>query len=221
MSDFGIPNTPANRALSATVHSRIRADLTHLKATATFWRLLGLGGFLLLTGLGVGAAFYGYAHITDRTAQAAKDDLAAALVTALNTVTLKTDGTVKLADTTVKLDASGASVRLDTGGAFMRPTERQLVPSAQPQSQAKTVTNFTIFKNVQFGSGIVSTGWAFHSSDDEKPSRQYCYYLIDSTDVNNVSVRYNLAVDGTPITNPRGYPINIQDALPNCVWFGG
>jgi hypothetical protein len=140
MSTFGMANIPDNRSLMATVGSRIRADARMLAATATFWRLLGFGSFLLLTGIGVGIGSFGYSYITDQ--RATMDKLTTAITDALNKVTLKTDGTVKLTDGTVKLDTKGASVRLDTSG-LPRPNAQQLNPTAQPQSQAKVVTDYT------------------------------------------------------------------------------
>jgi hypothetical protein len=228
--NFGIPNTAMNRALASTVASRIGADAKMVAATAAFWRLLGLGGLLLLAGAGAGLAFYGYSYATDQ--RAANDRLATALADALNKVTLKTDGSVKLDSTgsTVKLDSHAAAVALDTRGGVVRldssglagsrPTEQQLAPDAKPVSNAKPVTDYTVFKTVQFGEGEVVTGWTFKSSEDSLPSRQYCYYTHESTTDDNMSLRYNIAIDGTRMPSGRGMPVNIEQAFANCVWFG-
>ena len=176
MSTFGITNNPNNHALMATVGARIKADARMLAATATFWRLLGFGGLLLLGGIGVGLASFGYSYVTDQRATMAK--VTTALADALNKVTLKTDGTVKLApDSTVKLDTKGASVRLDPSG-MPRPTPQQLAPDTLPQSRAKVVTDFSVFKIVNFGEGAVITGWGYDSSADAAPSEQLCYYTV-------------------------------------------
>jgi hypothetical protein len=207
--------------LASTVASRIGADAKMVAATAAFWRLLGLGGLLLLAGAGAGLACYGYAYATDQ--RAAANRLSAALADALNKVTLRTDGSVKLDSTgsAVGLDTSGAVVRLDTSGlAGFRPTERQLGADSKPDSNARPVTNYTVFKTIQFANGEVVTGWNFRSSEDGTPSHQYCYYTLESGTDDNVSLRYNIAIDGTRVPSGRGIPVDIEQAFANCVWFG-
>jgi hypothetical protein len=164
----------------------------------------------------VGLASFGYSYVTDQRAPMAK--VTTALADALNKVTLKTDGTVKLAsDSTVKLDTKGASVRLDPSG-MPRPTPQQLAPDTLPQSRAKVVTDFSVFKIVNFGEGAVITGWDYDSSADAAPSEQLCYYTVSTTE--NASNRYNIAKNGTAYPRAPGFPANQQQAVANCVWFG-
>lgn len=231
MNSFGIPNTPANRALASTVDSRIRADARQVAANAAFWRLLGLGAFLLLTGIGVGAAFFGYSYATDT--RAAEGRLATAIANALDRVTLKLnpdstvkvnpDSTVKLnPDSTVKLDTTGAIVRLDTRGAILgHPTDQQLGVNTRPESNAKSVTDFTIFKHIPFGHGVVVSGWVFNSNQDATPAAQFCYYTTGGINGDqNMSMRYDLGKNGVKVASVPGIPVNLDQAFSNCVWFG-
>jgi hypothetical protein len=236
MTPFSVPNTPVNRALAATVDARVRAETRKTTAAAAFWTLLGWGCLALLIGLGAGAACFGYATITD---QRATTTLAGALADALRGITLKTDGTVTLDSTgsVVKLDSTGAVVRLDTkntavaldtrsatvrlntSGAEMRPTEQQLGFNAMPKSNAKPVTDFTVFHTVDFGSGTVVTGWKFRSNEDTKPSGQFCYYgQASETDI-NMGLHYNIGRDGVKVPSVKGIPVNLDQAFANCVWF--
>lgn len=221
--NYSVPNNPMNRSLVSTVTSRINADARMIAATATFWRLLGIGSLLFLVGMGIGAAFYGYSFVTDE--RAAQGTLTTALVNALNKVTLKTEGTVK-ADGTVKLDATGATVKLDPAGAtdVPRPTQQQLQPPTQTNPTVKPVTNYTVFKTVAFQQGSVVTGWSFNGNDDKRPSHQFCYYTkhLDTDDA--TSMRYDIAFDGVMVDRKdnrqfSGLPFDAASAFVNCVWF--
>jgi len=195
-------------------------------------RGLGIGALLLLAGVGLGAALYGYSYATDQ--RAAMNKLSASIADALNKVTLKADGTVKLADGTVKLDGTGSTVRLDTTGSTvrldtsglaseMRPTPQQMQPDARPPSDAKPVTNYTIFKIVKFGQGNVFTNWNFRSSNDPAPWQQYCYYMQGSTDDSHAATKYDIAWDRVLVAPGPNFPVgvDIQQAFNNCVWWPG
>jgi hypothetical protein len=221
--NYSVPNTPMNRALASTVTSRLNADARMIAATATFWRLLGIGGLLLMVGMGVGVACYGYSYVTDQ--RAAMGTLTTAMVDALNKVTLKTEGTVK-ADGTVKLDATGAVVKLDTGDVnnLLRPTERQLQTTAQTTANVKPVTNYSVFKTVTFQQGAVVTGWSFNGNDDKRPSHQFCYYTKQLDTDNATSMRYDIGEDGVMVDRKdgrqfSGLPFDVASAFANCVWF--
>ncbi|MBV8906370.1 MAG: hypothetical protein JOZ22_22250 [Acidobacteriia bacterium] len=159
--------------------------------------------------------------------------MAAAFTEALEHATI---GGVKLIvpDKEIKLDASNATVRLDSAAIvrldpaarvaisnpeIFRPTERQLGGENQTQP-GKVVTNFTVFKSVTFGSGAVDTGWNYDSSDQNAPSSQYCYYIQPR---DGGDVRVSVAKDGHLIPNNLGAVFGLNDRLAaaNCVWFNG
>src|SRR4051812_8974557 len=86
----------------------------------------------------------------------------------------------------VKLDTAGAIVKLDPNAKIdvtrsetfiPRPTPEQLKSEAAPSSKAAVVTNYTVFKTVQYKDGQVITGWTFASNEETAPNAQYCYYL--------------------------------------------
>lgn len=225
---IGITNSPMNSALASTVSARIRADSRMISAKSAFWWLLGIGGLMLMVGVGVALGIYAYSYATDHHAT----QLADAVAAALDRVTLKTDGKVVLNTdgASVRLDSSGATVGLDTRGATVRldasglptswrPTEQQLGTNTRPQSNAKVVTNYTVFKAVKFGDGSVHTGWNFKSSEDISPTAQFCYYYRGSNTDDNMGMKYDIGINGYKVTSARGLPVNLDAAFANCTWF--
>ena len=235
-------NTPPNRALAQAVNSRINADAVMLTAKSTLWRLTGVGTMLALLGVGVGAALFGYSYVHDPRSSVEK--MATAFSEALEKTSLKTTGEVRLDPTAqvalkdgavvdieptarVKLDANGVVVKLDPNAKINagtqtvpQPTIGQLKPDASPPSNAKVVTNYTVFKAVAYEKGFVSTGWTFTSSEESAPDYEYCYYA--KTVETNLAFRLDLAKNGTmlpQIKADRGF--EAAKAASNCVWFNG
>ena len=203
-----LPNTAENRVLASTVNARIRSDARLLNARAGLYRLAGIGILCCLGGVGIGAAFYGYSYTNDPTFPTAK--VANTVAEALSKVTFKTEGTVKLdPDSTVGL---GGRSEVPT------PTAAQLGAGATPDSKAAVLTNFTVFKNVPFGSGQVVTGWNFTSSDQKSPSHQYCYYSEQLDGTSKVTV--DLGENGRALPQAKARSnVDPVIAYSNCVWF--
>ena len=192
---FDVPNTPANAATAAAVNARLDADASLNRAKARTWTLAGIGGLLTLVGIGVGAVIAGYrAHVE--------------LVS----------GKVQLEDTALRLD--NPTVRLDTSGATVRLDASSLprAPATQPQSGAKAVVNYIIFHQVDFADGTVESGWEYRSSEDAAPQRQFCHYRTHPNATTGVEQSWTIAEDGKPVTlTPPGF--DVTSALRNCVWF--
>jgi hypothetical protein len=204
-----LPNTSENRVLASAVNARIKSDARLLNARATLYRLAGVGLLCALAGAGIGAAFYGYSYTNDPTYPTAK--VANAVAEALQKVTFKTEGTVKL-DPESTLAAGGPRSEIPT------PTPAQLGAGAQPESKAAVLTNFTVFKNVPYGSGQVVTGWNFTSSEQKNPTHQYCYYSeqIDGTS----KVTIDLGENGRALPQAKARTsVDPAIAYSNCVWF--
>jgi hypothetical protein len=243
-----IEPTPGNRALAAAVNSKIKADARIINAKSAIWLLGGIGVMCALIGVGIGAAFFGYSYAHDPRTSVAK--MADAIAQALDKTTLKTTGEVALKDATVKLDATGTTVKLDATGTtlkldasgttvkldpnatveisnglkveYARPTVEQLRPGAQPHTQAKVVTNFTVFKSVDFEQGYVVTGWSFANSEQTAPDHQYCYFEQSVGALSHRSIRITLAYDGVMLPQLKGSEeFDPNRAAMNCVWFGG
>ena len=138
-------------------------------------------------------------------------------------MTLKADGTLKL-DTvgaTVRLDTSNSTVRLVSSGvsSLTRPTPQQLQGDNRPPSNAKPVTNYTIFKKVEFGKGAVWTGWEFQSNEDAAPYQQGCYYMEGGDNDFNASIKYDIGWNYAMTPPKRDLPIDVAQAFQSCVWF--
>jgi hypothetical protein len=246
-----VPSTPHNDALAHAVNGRIAADARLITARSALVRLGGIGAMVGLASLGLGAgagaAFFGYSYITDATTSTEK--VATAMTTALERSTIRTTGEVKVTpDSVVKLDPNAtvgvdpegkvallvppdATVKLEPNAkitvnvpntAVPRPSTEQWTGRNQPQTNAKVVTNFTIFKFVDYKNGTVATGWDFESSEQSVPKTEFCYYNQQAPGGEGVSFRVDLAVDGRlrPQTRSRG-ELNVIDAARHCIWFNG
>lgn len=207
------PGTPENVALAQHVNGRLRAEARIVAARAFLFRALGFGSFAALAGIGAGAAFYGYASMHE--VQGAADKLAAALITALSDVTLKTKGEVTLTDNTLRLEGG-----VPKGGG--RPDVAALTTN-QGKSEAPATTairtSFTVFKTVPYLDGSIVTGWNF-KGDEAKPEKQYCYVTRpqsfgDGTTSNQTTV----AIDGQVLPQPARSEVNFAVIARNCVWF--
>lgn len=216
--------TDKNSSLASAVNNRIRADGSMIAAKSVMWRLIGIGALCLMAGCGIGAALFGYAYVTDSRTSAEKmaTAFAAALDHAnLGTVRFNPESVVKLdPNATVKVDPN-ASLKVDASAVHMtadvpHPSERQYTGG----SNAKVVTNYTIFKTVKYGTGAVMTGWEFTSSEQDRPTSQFCYYAAPTAD-GVTSVHIALAKDGQylPIAQNNNANVDAAAAFQQCIWF--
>ena len=204
-----LPATKDNRVLANAVNARIKSEARILNAKAAFYRLAGLSLVCAMTGVGIGAALYGWTYGRQPVIQA--EQVANAVAAAMSGLTLKAEGTVKL-------DPESTLALAQKPPEAPRPTASQLGAGATPASQAAVATNFTVFKNVPFGSGQVVTGWNFTSSEQKTPQHQYCYYSeqIDGTS----KMTIDLGENGRPaaISKTRSGMDPVL-GYANCVWF--
>ncbi|SFL47454.1 hypothetical protein [Methylobacterium pseudosasicola] len=203
--------TPENVALAQQVNSRLRADSSYVAARAFLFRALGFGAFACLTGIGVGAAAYGWATLNQFDTAAEK--IAAAMQAALSDVTLKTKGEVTLTDNTLKLEGLPK-----LGGGTPTPTKAQLGSDAAPASKAAVNTTFTVFKQVPYLDGQIVTGWNFKDNADQ-PYQQYCYFSRRSNESKGqVEIKIDLAMDTKTLPQPQKSDVNLEILARNCVW---
>jgi hypothetical protein len=224
--------------LAVALNSRLNAESRITNSAGFFWLCAGAAISIVLIGLGVAAALYGYSSLL--SAKPAADEIATALTQAFQHADLKAtvSGKMSLVPTELKL-AKGQTVRLEDGatvgvdpnssvrviGDFKvdmpQPSKEQLQLNATTKSDELPFTSYTIFKDAAYGSGTVETGWDFDLSDTTKPTVQFCRYSRDVT--KGLSTSYMLAVDDSP--RPPGplqkLPFNFSEALSNCIWFSG
>jgi len=106
------------------------------------------------------------------------------------------------------------------------PTITAIPPPPPPTPQAKVVVNYTRFTTISVGNlTAVETGWQFKSSEDIRPSFQYCYVRIprsrsEQTDIHiadtTIGVHAYDEADMAPLTRA-----DYDNALPRCTWFPG
>jgi hypothetical protein len=208
------------------------------RSKAALFRFLGIGSIAALAGVGVGVAFYGYA--TMAKTRVTTELLSDSMVRALEKTTLRTDvaGTVTVKDGQVALKPNqsvslepnatvgivpDASVLVRGEISVAAPPDDRGRPTNQNSNAGthnrKLLTNYTVFKNVQFGSGTVATGWNYASNKQASPSDQYCYYTerLDETAHDKI----NLGSNGQMATQGGESPIDVAEAFRNYVWFGG
>lgn len=232
-------NGPLNRTLAEGVHRRMASESFHHASRGVFWRFLGYGAGGGLAALGIGAgcymAFVGYSYITDNTAAA--DRLAAAIKTAMETTTLKAEGTVGVReDAEIGLKEGsevglkdGQTVSIDNPVVQLDPKaqvkvsgklELPQVPT-QPNQKAENGeavrTSFTVFKSVPFEGGQVDTGWKYQSNRDQKPYEQYCYWTKGGP--GGIDVKVNLGQNKRPLNGAGDTEvIDRQAAFRLCQW---
>jgi hypothetical protein len=232
-----VPATEDNVSLAHAVNNRIDADGrlirgqgVMLTAKAWLWRFAGLGAFVMLSGIGIGSAFYGYSYVSDSRTSAEK--MAAAFAVALehaNLGTVKLDhqatigvsGTVEMTPGTVSLEPGGTVRVIGDIPTMVRPTERQLnggPTTIIQQTPAKVVTNYTIFHSIEYSNGFVRTGWDFTTSEQQYPTRQFCYY--DEAATAGVQTVMNLAINGKLLDTALTFKsIDARTAATRCAWF--
>ncbi|MHB2165655.1 hypothetical protein [Alsobacter sp. R-9] len=222
-----IPATPLNRDFVATLNRRI-ARAGHAEAARAFLvRAAGWG--VLLAGAGCALGALTVALAMARAPHAGAAAIAEVLGRALAETPLKVTGTVRLGGTPVVALAPDTTVGLapDASVTVTGKVEADPIPRpapevlAGPAGDATVVTNFTIFKSVPYQGGSVVTGWRFASSEERRPSAQYCYFTQDLGDT-DTAVRFSLAYDGVP--NPKAVARKGFDpahARQSCIWFQG
>lgn len=204
-----IPNTPENRVLANAVNGKIKADARILNAKAAFWHLAGWALVCGMIGVGAGAALFGWTYSRGPSIEA--EQVARAVAAAMEKVTFKTEGTVKL-------DPESRLAAVPAQPAVPRPTEVQLGEGQRPASQAAVNTAYTVFKNVPHGNGQVVTGWNFSSSEQKSPQHQYCYYSEQIDGGSKITVDLGENGRANPVARPHG-AMNPSLAYANCVWF--
>ena len=208
------PGAHENIALAQNLNGRLRAESRIAFARSFLMRAIGAGAFAMLTGIGIGAASYGYAYMNQFDSAAEK--IAAAMQAALSDVTLKTKGEVTLTDNTLKLEGLPKAA----GGA-PTPTKAQLGNDAAPASKAPVNTTFTVFKQVPYLDGQIVSGWNFKANDDQ-PFQQYCYFSRRSNEAKGqVEIKIDLAMDGKTLPQPQKSDVNLEILARNCVWHDG
>jgi hypothetical protein len=219
----------------ATLNSRLGSQARVSKAIAFAWLCGGGAIAAVLVGSGVALALAGYSHMI--SVRSAAEETAKALVDALQHAELKAQvsGTMSLTpDSQLRL-ARGQIVRLDEGATVrMDPSSSvhvvgDLKVEVPQPFQADTtsasndlpITDYTIFRNVTYGSGRVVSGWQYDLSDSLRPKFEYCYYSENIE--RGLAAKYTLAVNGSARrpSEPSKTAFDFDGAVANCFWFSG
>jgi hypothetical protein len=218
--------TIENRALANATISRLKAAARVDSTKASLFRVGGYSIFIVCLGLGCCGAFLGYASI--KKARSSSDEIARILSTAINSSIIKTKGEARLLPGAIVSLKPGTSVTLHPTPVKLEPGSSVQVQGPGPNfdpftngapiSGSSVKTNYTVFKEVQFGSGSVVTEWAFVSNEPTIPSRQRCYYTEHAAGP-SASIVTELAINGQMSLHARRPQVDTIAAATNCVWF--
>jgi hypothetical protein len=224
---------------AAAINSRLVAEARVARAMSFAWICAGAMISIALTGLGVAAAFVGYSHLNNLTDAA--DLISRSVADALQKTELKSVVTGKMAldpkseirlasDQTIRL-SEGTTVKLDPSSSVRiignmkidvpQPSKQQLQVDTTSQSEQLPFTEYTVFRDVDYGKGHVVTGWNYDLTDQLRPRSQICYY--QESRAQGLSARYTLAVNNYP-RRPSALTkvsFDFDGALANCIWFSG
>jgi hypothetical protein len=226
--------TELNQRLAGAVRYSVSADRVYIAGKAGFWRLVGVGLVGFAIGSASGLGFYGYSYVTESSDRL---EILSSLSKALSEVRLQATakGTVELQPSelslakgqTISLDPS-SRVPLDPMAKIRADGEIQIEsPSISavgdtPRRTSSTtpiITNFMVFKKVEFENGQVVTGWSFLTSAQKLPTSQFCYYT-EKLDYSKFEPVVFFAIDENldpPKKLPKGF--DIDAAFKRCVWF--
>jgi hypothetical protein len=114
--------------LAAVINARLASDALLAKAKGLLWTCAGVASFLALSGLGVASSLYGYA--LTRSIKPAAEEVATALIEALERAELKTtvSGVMSLAPNTQLRLAPGQNVYCPKTAASGWSQIQQFVP---------------------------------------------------------------------------------------------
>jgi hypothetical protein len=225
---------------AASLNSRLGAQARISKAVGFAWLCGGAAIAMCLSAAGLAIAFLGYSYTV--SVKPATDEIAKALVTALQQTELKTnisgnvslspDSKLRLADgQNVQIDQRSSTVKLDPNASLRvigdvqvevpQPSKEQLQQETTSKSDDLPITDYTIFKGAAYGSGAVVSGWSYDLSDTIRPKFQYCYYTEDVQ--RGIATRLPLAVNGfvLPRSDASKPTFDLNAAATNCVWFSG
>jgi hypothetical protein len=121
---------------------------------------------------------------------------------------------------TVKIDqSSSVHVVGDLKVEVPQPSKDQLQQDATSASHDLPIRDYTIFRNVTFGSGQVVSGWQYDLSDPLRPKFVYCYYPEDIE--RGLAAKYTLGINGSvqrPLDSSKS-TFDFDRAAANCFWF--
>ena len=229
--------TELNRRLASAVQYSVAADRFYIAGKSAFWRFVGLGFVGLGLGAAVGLGFFGYSFIVQNSNN--MNILSSAFSKALLETHLKAtaEGTVQLEPHEISL-AKGQTVSFDSNSRLLLDPAAKVLANGELTVQAPSIsvpqgntqksttkipviTNFTVFKRVPFGKGVIMTGWEFLTSVQKLPTSQYCYYT-ESSELTGADAVIDVGEDQKPITSGKtSQAIDMTVAYNSCVWFKG
>lgn len=198
--------TELNLRLSDWVQKRVAADHSVIGGRVAFWQFIAFGLAAFGLGAAAGIGFYGYSFITRNSDN--MNILSSAFSKALADAKLQAtaEGTVQIEPREIAL-ANGQTISLEPmSRVLLDPAAKVLVEgdvriqtppvisvparatATQPTGGVPTITDFTVFKTIPFEKGVVVTGWSFLTSVQKSPTREYCYYTVN-TETPGVGVR--------------------------------
>lgn len=234
MSVGSIPRTPENKKLADALMARAKAELFSANASKWFWfaGAISVGFFILCCAAYIVTASYFNFN--------KKDDysiLAQSFEEGLKSVVLRaeTSGSVALISEPLKI-RDGQTLQIDPKATISLSKGSEVIvkgdipltlpemktptpsPNTARNSVAASSAYFTVFKSVGYKDGVIQTGWRYLTTNQERPSHQYCYYSADLSDDGSSATLF-FASNGqldTSVNPPQGF--DLRDAFRRCIW---
>ena len=227
MSEFPLSEAAA-ALLKDSTQRALMAEQQMLKSKSVAFRSLCIGSVLAITGAGLGGGLWAYSRVLNKTAHV--DEIAAAITKALDatkidiepTGAIEVGGSVTLADKQTVSLKEGQTVAL-VQTAPLKVSGSIHVDVSAPESpmsvkHTRMVENFTVFKSAPFADGAVLTGWAFESSSQTSPTRQFCYFTRSGSSA-ETDEDVTLGQDGVALPPTANASFDETAAFQKCVWF--
>jgi hypothetical protein len=229
-----LPPTLFNKKLVDAISQRAQSELFSANAKKWFWFAAAASMIFLIMCCAAYVVTVAYFNFNK------KDDfsiLAKSFEEGFKDLVLKaeTSGTVNLMSDPLKL-RDGQSLQLDPKATVSIAKGAEVIikgeiPISLPETKVSTPSQmttrnsiaassayFTVFKSVPYKEGQIQTGWKYLTSNQEKPSFQYCYYYEDISD-DGSSASFEFASDGqiySSLNPPQGF--DLRDAFRRCIW---
>jgi hypothetical protein len=194
--------------------------------------IVARGGAIALAALGIGAGvlFACWGASLFFTTNNKQLDVLIAKIDELVQKPDRIDEVVARVDNLDRKIGSNITNHLTAMEGSLEELKHRPIIAGDPDKHETTINGRIINKQVtQFryvpwdNSSYITTGWTYPNgaSADQQPMHQFCYWSSEPLGGTTMSTRINIAENGTRLSNiATGVP-RLEDALKECVWWGG
>ena len=206
------------------------------RAKAFAYLLCAFGIFLILTSIGLYISSIGYSMISDLSPVERKIGIMIADAIKKMEITTEISGSVNLNSNPLLLDSSSkigidknSAVRISPDSTVTingnirviqpKPSSEQLDLKAVSKGGVSPITDYIIFRDINFGNGQVETKYVYNIDTPERPRVQICGYYQTITSTKSIS--FNVGKDGIKEDGKSAAKLglNIDELFKYCQWI--